>query len=487
MPEPRLLSSAGDVLLDALLFYLGTGLHPWWPLPWLAPVPILVLASRASVWRAATAGLLAWLLGSLNMWGYYHGVLNMPSALLLLAFLPGALVFALAVALFRALRARGADWSALVAFPSLWVSFEYLLSLASPHGTAGSLAYSQLEFLPFLQLASVTGPWGMSFLVLLFSASLAIALTLRSIAPRRALAIFGASATILVSVLTFGAVRLAQPARGTPVRVALVASDLPGYVDVAGEGAGADRLLRAYARQAEAAAHRGVRAIVLPEKLAVVSDRTSAETDALFQGVADRTGALVVVGLVRVSPPLRYNRARIYRPSLPALDYDKHHLLPFFESQLQPGTGTTLLQAPSGTWGVAICKDMDFTGLAREYGRSRVAAVLVPAWDFVVDRWAHGHMAVMRGVESGFAVVRSARQGYLTVSDSRGRILAEKPSDAGAFATLVAELPVAHDETLYSRWGDWFAWLALATLGLTLAKLLLSAPAATAQPTGSSR
>src|SRR5205823_9906461 len=44
----------------------------------------------------------------------------------------------------------------------------------------GSLAYSQLAFLPFLQLASITGPWGMSFVLLLFSTAIAIWMHLRS-------------------------------------------------------------------------------------------------------------------------------------------------------------------------------------------------------------------------------------------------------------------------------------------------------------------
>lgn len=81
------------------------------------------------------------------------------------------------------------------------------------------------------------------------------------------------------------------------------------------------------------------------------------------------------------------------------------------------------------------------TPLSREYGLAGVGVMLVPAWDFTLDRLWRGHMAVMRGVESGFSVVRAAKQGYLTVSDSRGRILAEATSDSAPFATLVADVP----------------------------------------------
>jgi len=82
-------------------------------------------------------------------------------------------------------------------------------------------------------------------------------------------------------------------------------------------------------------------------------------------------------------------------------------------------------------------------------------------------------MAVMRGVESGFGVVRAAKRGYLTVSDDRGRILAETTSGSAPFAGLLAAVPATHDATLYLRWGDWFGWLALALLALTLVRGVL--------------
>jgi apolipoprotein N-acyltransferase len=57
------------------------------------------------------------------------------------------------------------------------------------------------------------------------------------------------------------------------------------------------------------------------------------------------------------------------------------------------------------------------------------------------------------------------------VSDDRGRILAETQSDSAPFAALVADVPVAHDTTLYLLLGDWFAWIVLVTLFFTLVQL----------------
>jgi apolipoprotein N-acyltransferase len=93
--------------------------------------------------------------------------------------------------------------------------------------------------------------------------------------------------------------------------------------------------------------------------------------------------------------------------------------------------------------------------------------MLVPGWDqgLGVDAEGHGHLALMRGVEDGFTIARNAKLGLMTVSDDRGRVLAEKPtSDDGSLVTMIVSAPVHHDATLYQRWGDWFAWLDLAGL-----------------------
>ena len=60
----------------------------------------------------------------------------------------------------------------------------------------------------------------------------------------------------------------------------------------------------------------------------------------------------------------------------------------------------------------------------------------------------------MQEVEDGFSIARAARQGYLTISDNRGRIVAETQSNSAPFATLLAEVPVAHDATIYGLFGD---------------------------------
>ena len=455
------------VAVAGALNYFGDGLNPVWPLMWFAMLPVLWFALRGSRWMTVVVVIASTLLGGLSMWYYLHGVLGARAALWIAAYGLGAVVMACAVLLFRGLARRGRVWSALVAVPAMWVTWEYVRNLTAPHGSAGSLAYTQLKFLPFLQLASLTGPWGMTFFLLLFQSVIAIAIFLWPRDRRLALRILGVGVGAVVAVLVFGIVRLMAP-QGKTVRVGLISSDERAYARVADEGAPTERLFRAYAAEAEKLASEGAKAIVMPEKLGVVIEPEKERMDSVLQATADKTGVAIVAGVVRVEKPKKYNEARVYLPHVQVASYDKEHMLPPFESDLEPGTTLTMLPKERGAIGVAICKDMDFARPARSYGEAGAGVMLVPGWDFFVDDAWHGHIAVMRGVEDGFSVVRAAKGGFLTVSDWRGRIVSEARSNSAPFATLVADVPAEHHGTVYQHMGDWFAWVAVGLLGLVL-------------------
>jgi apolipoprotein N-acyltransferase len=467
----RTVEAVAAILTTAVLLYFGNGLNPWWLLMWFAPVPVLLYALRTN-WRAGGAvAVAAMLLGNLNIWSYFTKTLGMPWSGWAGIVAVESVVFAAGVLLFRALVLRGAVCSGTVALPAAWVANEYVRNFVTPHGTAGSLAYSQLQFLPFLQLASITGPWGMTFVLLLFPAAMAIALHLKGSAPKRAAQVVGVAGAVVAAVLIFGAVRLAMP-EGQTVKVGLIASDEKANAMVTDPGTATERLFRDYAREAKGLAAKGARAIVMPEKLGVTLQGKAAETDAVMQMVADETGATLVAGVVHVDGPVKYNGARVYVPHSAVQRYDKQHMLPPFESNLKPGTTLTVLPRGQQKWGVVICKDMDFASPARLYGEAGAGLMLVPAWDFVVDRSWHGHIAVMRGVEDGFSIARAAKNGFLTVSDDRGRIVGEAMSSSAPFATLLVAVPAAHRGTIYQMLGDWFAWAAIGLLAFVVIRIV---------------
>lgn len=465
-----LLAALVAVVATAVLLSIGNGMNPAWPVMWVALLPVLVLAAETdSWWIGGVAAVLGMLFGSLPMLHYLHVALHAPVYVWLIPYSLASLLFAAGVLLFRALLRRGAVFSAVVALPALWTVGEYVSSFVPANGTAGSLAYTQLRFLTLLQLASVTGPWGISFLLLLFSTAIAAAFYLRASARWAIRAVVPVLA-IVAGVLVFGAVRLAAPRPSQTIKVGLLDTD---KVQIAEPGAATRGLLEDYAGQADKLAQQGARIVVMPEKTSVLLERNEKNADAAFQPVADSTGATLVIGVVHVVGPESFNEARIYSPERPMASYHKRHLLPPFESDETPGNSLTLLKEADAPVGVAICKDMDFIRPARDYGRAGVALMLDPAWDFNIDRAWHGHIAIMRGVENGYAIAHTAKDGFLTVTDSRGRILGEVRTDSAPFASLLVDVPVQHEETIFSRYGAWFPWVAGVLLLVAVVNLVL--------------
>ncbi len=451
------LSAFIALVLSSIGFYFGTGLHPLWWLTWLAPIPVLWMAPRLpGVW-AFLLGFFAWAAGFMNQWSFLRSVLEIPLATVLLFIGLSALVFGLAVFAYRTFLLRGALWRAALIFPSIWVLGEFINSRISIHSTSGNLGYSQMNFLPILQIASMTGIWGISFCIFLFASTASILLGRYGGARGRRWLGIGV-AGLLVIVLGFGIWRVLSAPSSPAVKVALLSSDLRQNLQTE-QHADTMRLLSEYVVQAQQAAQQGAKLIVIPEKVAVLVPSDIADIDHLLQSAANQTGAQIVVGVIHVTPDAKLNEARIYSPGAEILTYEKHHMLPPFESKLRPGTRLTEWQEPSGLWGAAICKDLDFPKMGRDYGNDGVGLMVVPAWDFVQDGWLHGRMAILRGVESGFSIARSPKQGVLTVSDDRGRVLAQRVSSAAPFVSLVATVPVHNDKTFYAQNGDWFAWV----------------------------
>ena len=474
----RIASALLAIIATAAMLYFGDGLIPRWPLMWFAPLPVLLFALRRPAWEAGLVAFGAWMVGSLNFWHYFR-ILHAPLAAWFADFGMSAAAFAAGVLLMRALARRGSMWSAWLALPAAWITFEFVRNFLWPHGSAACIAYSQLNFLPFLQTASLVGPSGMGFVLMLFPAGLALSIDRWRSKREPALRILVATFGVLAALLLFGAVRLEIPQGGPKVKVGLVASDANGGASLNAPGAPTRRLFENYALQARQLVARGAQVVVMPEDMGVVLDSDVAKTDAIFQPIADETGAVLVIGMARIGAAERHNQARIYAPGAAVRSYDKEHLLPPYEtSHFTPGVSTTFFAPPRAlagqTWAVAICKDLDFTNPERAYGKASVGLMLTPAWDFRVDGFWHGHIAVMRAVEDGFSLVRASRNGLLTVADNRGRIIAEIASSIAPFATLLATVPTGHGYTLFLSLGDWFGCCAIATLTLVLIQLLRS-------------
>lgn len=447
-------------LVSAGLFYFGTGLHPIWWMLWLAPVPVLAIAPQLRSGAAFLLGSIALLIGETNQWNYVRHYIELPVPITVLFFIGPAVVFGFAVLFARRFLRRGSPFLAALAFPVFWVTWEYSTAVASPHSTWGNLAYTQMDFLPLVQIASVTGLWGISFIVFLFAGTVAALLTGAGNLSRRSS--LGVAVGFLISaVLLLGELRLQSNAPDKSVAVTLIAKDVPMNVYLGSEKQALE-LLREYADEVRRVTPVGTQVVVLPEKIGRVSEDNLGEVDARFSLAALATQAAIDLGLVRKTASGSFNSSRFYSAEGQVVtNYDKQHLIPGVEPE-KPGHERVVLHESSGRWGLQICKDMDFPKLSREYASEGTNLMLVPAWDFDLDRWLHARMAVLRAVENGFALARSARNGLLTLSDNCGRILAEVATVSDRFVSITGKVNVAREKTFYTRTGDWLPWACVA-------------------------
>lgn len=445
---------------STLGWWFGTGLQPWWWLTWLAPIPVLWLAPRCRTSMAASAAFLAYAIGGLNQWHYLHDLIGVPMTTITMVIVGPAVVCMLATLLYRRLLCHGYILPAVLAPAALWVIVEYINSLTSPHGTFGSIAYTQMNALPVIQIAAVTGIWGITFWLWMLPAAVT-AQTFRTAHGKRWLAAVVPSLLTMVA-LGYGGWRLQAPAP-TSVRVGLASLEEP--IRPALDSAKGNALQLRYLEAIETLADAGATIVVTPE----TSFATANTTLSAFAALADARNLTLLVGIdSKADPSIEHNMSMVFQAHTPTpITYNKQHLIPGFEDQYTPGTNAVML-AGSPRVGLAICKDMDFHDIGADYAARGAQLLLVPAWDFTVDGWLHSRMAIMRGVESGFAIARAARSGRLTLSDDRGRVLAESSSEHDD-AQVIGDLPLRSSHTMYARWGDWFAWLSLVGLCTLLA------------------
>lgn len=429
------------------LLYLSLGLNDMWFLAWFALIPILWLAyGNTPIWQLVLAAMSAWLAGQIYAFQCYGSV---SPWLILSGLLPTTILFPLAVSFARLAQRRASALATLFAFPACWTAFEYLYGLVAPNGSYGSLAYSQMSAPLLIQGASLFGMYCITFLICLLANALAMALY----TSLRSYLLLSLGAGVCALNVVFGVVRLAQP-QPTAIMVG-------AFVD---EGAmrtayrsdtlnSAIGVSAAYASAIRETAAQGVKFAVTPEGGIVTRHEWRGPILSPLAVLAQHTGVQIIAGVYERAPPA--DLAFALQPDTAPRSYAKRHLVPFLETELTPGRSSGWL---GNSRAMEICKDMDFPRTINADAKYGIRLMGVPAGDFGKDAWLHARMAIMRGVENGFAIVRAANEGLLTASDAEGRLIAHKSAASAGMTVLIASLPLGPGPTLYTRIGDTFAW-----------------------------
>ena len=491
-PSPR-----RALVLLGTAFFLGLAFPrpDWEGNVWVAFTPLIVDSLRQPIRRAAGWGLafgtvfylvlLRWLDFTFRTYSEIPWPLTWAPILALAAYC--ALYFGLFAAAVAWLGQRSII-RALLACPFLWVGGEWLRGHLFGGFPWGLIGYSQYVRLPVIQIAELGGVYAVSFVIVAINAAIAGCFVL---AWRPALGGVVLAGGLLGATLAFGAWRLAEPAPPGEVTVAVMQPSIEQPLKF--DPAFGPTTLAIYLTLTSRAGAERPDLIVWPETAAPSPLRRDPE---LLRTLEARSGSLhvpLLVGSIDVdasTPPKVRNTAFLLTERGIVGRYDKIQLVPFgeyvplsgligfvrswaeFIAELEPGSTASVFPGPPAPFGVVICYEGIFPELVREFVKGGARLIVNMTNDAWFGRtsgpWQHLAMYPFRAVEHRVAVVRAANTGVSAFIAPSGKIVRRVPLYERT--TAAERVPLRTRYTLYSRFGDWLAYLSLAVSAGLLAR-----------------
>ncbi|MEW6059957.1 MAG: apolipoprotein N-acyltransferase [Actinomycetota bacterium] len=482
LPLAALVSAASGLLLSAALPPADIG-----PLAFVAPVPFVWLVREARPRRGLLLGFVFGFayFGVVLCWVFLFGLVAW-TALVTASAAFMAVFGALAPVVWRAEH----PYRSAVGMAGLWTGIEWLRGMWPLGGFAwGQLGSTQTGNPFLLRLASVTGVWGISFVVLL-AGTLALLAAERA-TSRRASAL-GLTAVALAIVLLPGAIPILQPDGRTLVVAAIqvdvlrAASLDPVQEDI--------RVAELNVAQQGTLVRDPPDLIVWGEGALDPGAYTDPATMATVRASITQVGSPTLAGAVtRPSSGIERTEALLFDGEGRLVDrYAKVHLVPFGEyvpwrRQLQwisaleqipvdrqPGERIhTVAAGGLPAFGTPICFENSFPGIEREMVRQGagffVLTINNASYRYTAASQQHLVMSRLRAVEDARWVVHAAVSGVSAFVDPSGRVVGE--TELFATDVLRQQIRTSTRETPYVRFGDW-----LPALSLLLAVGLLAAP-----------
>ena len=492
MPRVEYLLAALSGVLLALSFPKYG--HP--AVAFIAVVPLLVALRRATPRQGFTLGLIA---GFIHYAGtvYWTGATvstfgGLPVFVAVIVAGLLALYMAAYIAAFGAITAiliRRFQIAGLWLAPAVWVSLEYLRGILIGGFPWIPLGNTMVTFLPIAQLASLVGVQGLSLFVAFLNVGFAVA----AISSGRRRTIGAAVSMLLIAAVSvWGGLRLAANTltQGTPIKVGLIQGNI-AQTDKWNPDR-ADMIVDRYLTLSNQAVQQGAQFLIWPES----STPFHFEDDpggGLVRGMVRTLGVPLLLGSDETedgNPPKHYNAAfMLDTRGATAAVYRKIHLVPFGEyvpfqqllffvgplveavSAFSRGTRVTMLPVEGHMVSTAICYEVTYPALQREavrQGSELLTTITNDAWyGDSSAAYQHFDMAVMRAIEQGRYLVRSANTGISGIVDPYGRVLIR--TNLFETVAVVGEARYVQTRTVYATIGDLAAYLSAAVVMVALA------------------
>jgi apolipoprotein N-acyltransferase len=486
---PWLASAAGG----ASIFLAGPNFDHWW-LAWFSLVPLLLAMRGATPRRAAWLGFSAgvvcnaggfyWVVGLLDRFGHLPLPLGVFAWLLLSSY--QALVFLL----WGFIVARLAHLPAALVAPLAMVALELCVPFMFPW----YMAVTQAWHPPIIQIAEVTGPLGVTFLLAMSSGAVFDAIGGKS---WRSPAVAG---LVVAAAVLLGYLRMhqidARRAAGAKLRVGVVQANVG--INEKGDPRFAAEQLRLHQGLTRDLERRGAELVVWPESAYPYSFRRPVELDRPERDprhVLRDIHVPLLFGAITRGRDGAYNSALLMRPDGRVAGlYDKNFLLlfgeyvPFYDelhverwlpaaSNFRRGTTVTTLPLGEHRLGPLVCYEDILPSFGRRLARlspNLLVNMTNDAWfGRTSEPYQHLALSVFRAVETRLDLVRAVNTGVSAFVTASGRVLRRGPAvdpamDPHEPLIILQEVALLEPSLLYARIGESFGALCAVALGVLL-------------------
>ena len=393
------------------------------------------------------------------------------------------------VGVFAWLTRRWGFW----ATPLIWPLLEFLRTKSQIGFPWGLLGYTMTPYVPFIQPASIGGvylvsAWLVLVNVLVFHIVEAARPQAASHKPQARALIRRATwlALACAAPLVFSAFYI-QPFKPW-FNVAIIQPNVSPLDK--GDWDSRDKIQTDLVRLTRQSAATHPDLILYPETATLTDVTRSTTMGPAIRGLADSLETEILTGtpLFDERRNTWHNGAVLIRPGEQLIKqrYYKIRLVPFSEKipyadelpiirkllstadmgDWARGHDYTVFNWSGGTLSVLICFEAIFPDLTREFtrrGSQLLAVVTNDGWfGRLVGAQQHAELAILRTVENGVPMIRSANNGISFIVDPYGRVL--KRTSLFVQTILAGPVPRPLTPTLYRRFGDWF--MAACMLGL---------------------
>jgi apolipoprotein N-acyltransferase len=374
--------------------------------------------------------------------------------------------------------------------PIFWVVLEYLRSYLFTGFPWSSIGYTQYKLLTLIQIADITGIYGVSFLVVAVNGALADIFFIRKrlkdmpLFPLSQTVIgFSALAIIIIISIIYGHWKLGQQVSGKHITVSIVQGNIEQ--DKKWEPAYQRSVIDTYQNLSYEAAHSSPSMIVWPETAVPFMFRTDESFTKELLHFQRKIDTYLLFGSILFKE--KKGEESFFSNSAVLLDktgnsvyeYDKIHLVPFGEyvplqrviffvnklvvgiGDYSKGTQYSVAETPFGSFATVVCYEIIFPGLVRKFFIDKgnfLVNITNDAWfGRTTGPYQHFSMAVFRAIENRKPIIRAANTGISGFIDSKGRIISQ--TELLQEGILTGTIKTIETRSFYTKYGDLFSYM----------------------------